>query len=59
MRDKTFVSVLSILGILSVVTFSFAQVPQLINYQGVLTDPATGAGLTGTYSMLLPIKNTQ
>ena len=33
----------------------WAQIPQLINYQGMLTDPATGSGLTGTYSITFSI----
>ena len=37
----------------------YSQIPQLINYQGLLTDPATGDKLNGTYSMTFSIYSTE
>ena len=47
--------------IINVVCFAslVAQVPQLINYQGVLTNPDTGERLAGTYSMTFSIYSVE
>jgi len=41
--------------LLASVAITHSQVPQLINYQGVLTDPATGNPLSGNFSMVFSI----
>ncbi len=53
MRSRT----LTIVLLLFVCCFAslFAQVPRLINYQGMLTDPNTGERLSGAYSISFSI----
>ena len=53
MLKKSFVAIAAILLVASLVS---AQVPQLINYQGVLIDPATGHSVPDDiYSIIFSI----
>jgi microcystin-dependent protein len=52
MKSKLFLTVLGLL--LAMITFSYAQVPQMINYQGKLTK-ASGASLDTTIQMVFSI----
>ncbi len=45
----------AVVMLLTGITTSHSQVPQLINYQGILTEPATGNPLSGTFSMVFSI----
>ena len=56
MKRSAFLSVIFLIAVLFFATKLKAQVPQLINYQGVLTDPTTGNPVAdNTYSIKFAI----
>ncbi|MDZ7262568.1 MAG: hypothetical protein ONB05_10740, partial [candidate division KSB1 bacterium] len=57
MKVKISILAIVVLGLIAISATLQAQVPRLINYQGLLTHPTTGAALSGTYSIQFSIYN--